>query len=196
MRLARKVQWMWTLPILMVLATVVLMLLASEQELKAPHPSDTPFAFQPPARLFAELLNGPGFYLTSLLPGLTLFGRHLYDFGRLAGTAIFWAWIGWSLDGRLRGTSKAVIRVGWARAGVHAILLALCILFIWGTLSGLYLDGLLFSRLLWDELPVTGLWLAVLAKYAAIPWLFFGAIYFFTQFRAALRPPVVALDRD
>jgi hypothetical protein len=187
MRLRRQVRWMCTLPVVMLLVTVVLMFLASGQELKAPHASDTPFAFQPPARLFAELINGPGFYLTFLVPGLTLFGRHLYDFGRLLGVIIFWTWIGWGLDGRFRGTRKALIRVRWVRAGVHAMFLSSCVLLIWGTLSNLHSLRLLPSHLLWRELLITGLWHAVLARYAAMAWLLLGAIYFCTQFLAALR---------
>ncbi len=178
---------MWALPVLMSLATTVLIFLASRQELKAPHPSDTPFAYQPPARLFSELLNGPGFYLTFLVPGLTLFGERLYDLGRLIGIVVFWTWIGWGLDGRFRGTSKAIIRIAWVRAGIYAVLLTSCLLLIGGTVLDLHSDGLLFSHLLWDELLATGLWLATLAKYAAMPWLFTGAIYFCTQFLTALK---------
>jgi hypothetical protein len=185
---------MWALPVVMLLATTVLMFLASGQEMKEPHSSDTPFEFQPPARLFSELLNGPGFDVTLLVPGVTLFGRHLYDFGRLIGVAIFWAWIGWGLDGRFRGTSKTIIRAAWVRAGIYAVLLAFCVLFIWATLSDLHSDGLLFSPLLRNELRAEGLWLAVLTKYATMTWLLVGSIYFCTQFLNALKASRMTVD--
>jgi len=167
----------------MLISTALLMLLAlkQEQQFWPGRLSDTPWAFQPPARLAAELLNGPGFYLTFPLPGIKLFGQHLYDFGRLPGVALFWTWIGWKLDGRLSGNRRHVIKIAWLRFCVHATLFASSLLLMWATVSDLHSSGLLLSRLCWEELSVWGLWLSFLMKYAAIPWFLAGVIHFWKQ---------------
>jgi len=117
---------MWALPVVMLLATTVLMFLASGQEMKEPHSSDTPFEFQPPARLFSELLNGPGFDVTLLVPGVTLFGRHLYDFGGLIGVAIFWGmdWMGirWQVSWDKQNHHQSCLGAGWNLRGIAGVL--------------------------------------------------------------------------
>jgi hypothetical protein len=177
---------MWVLPTVMLVTTAVLIFLASTQEdlFWATHPglTDTPWEFQPPARFIAQLVNGPGFYLTFLLPGIGLFGHH-YDFGRLVGVAIFWTWIGWGLDNRLRGTRRVVIKSPWRRASVYALLLGLSVVFIWTIVLRLNLP----SITLWDLLLFWGLWLSFLGDYAILLWLVAGVIYFGTRLHSALK---------
>jgi uncharacterized membrane protein YqhA len=199
---APKLEWCgrWTLilPVVMLAITTVLVFLTAiqDQQFWATHPhfSDTPWEIQPPARLFAELINGPGFYLTFLCPGIRVFGLNLRDFGRLAGVVVFWTWIGWGLDRRVLGLSTSIIRRRWLRASVYAVLLGLTILFIWGTLEILDSHQMLPSKDLWHHrrsLFALGLRASALAEYAAIPWALVFLIYFGKQLLVAFKahPP-------
>ena len=177
-QLSRKLRWMWVLPIVMLFATALLIFLASTQEDQfwASHPglTDTPWEFQPPARLVAQLVNGPGFYLTFFLPGIKVFGHRLHDLGRLGGVAIFWTWIGWGLDSRFRGTTRVIIKSPWRRASVYALLLGLSVTFIWAIVLRLNSP----SPMLWELLHSWGLWMSFLGDYANLIWLVAGAVYF------------------
>jgi hypothetical protein len=181
-----RVRWMWVLPSTMLVCTTFLIFLAAKQEEQFFQSSDTPWAFQPPARLVAQLLNGPGFLLTFLVPGVTIRGHYIYDFGRLAGVVLFWTWVGWELDRRTRDTRKYIITIPWLRGWIYATLFGLSVLMLVGTVLDLHSSGLLFSHLLWDEISVWGLWISVLAKYAGILWFIAGAIYFLRQLMLCL----------
>jgi hypothetical protein len=116
----------WALPILAVVLTSGLIFLAEHQDAAfwATHPgiSDTPGEFQPPARLFEQLINGSGFYFP--MPY-----EFVYGFARLLGVALFWAWLGVGLDRRLHGVRTHFIRSRFRRAATYAASLPVRVLY-------------------------------------------------------------------
>ena len=188
-KLERKVRWLWNLPTGMSAITIVLMVLTPIQETKfwEDHHTARYWEVQPPARLFAELLNGPGFFLTYRLRGIQLFGQDVYDFGRLVGVVIFWTWIGWALDRRLAGIRMPIIKLRWLRASIYAVLVGLVALFIGAVLSDLHSLQMLPSTLLWAHLRTWGLHASVLARYVMLAWAAVGFVFFSKQMLTAFK---------
>ena len=71
-----------------------------------------------PARIINSLVNGPGFYLSGLIPLIpaALNKRLSHDADRLLGIAVFWFLIGLSID--RRGARQTLDRRHAIRAGV------------------------------------------------------------------------------
>jgi hypothetical protein len=191
----RPVRWKWALPGAAVLVTAGLMILAKRQDaiFWATHPgvSDTPWEFQPPARFFEQLLNGPGFYFPIRF-GTTLNG----DFARLVSVALFGTWIGWALDRRLRGVRSPIIRSRFLRAASYSALLGLALFFAWEFFHYLDIHQLLPSRNMWQVLLVVGLRESALAFYAGLGWSAAFTLHFawklIATFKSGVRPEDVA----
>lgn len=181
MMLKPRFRWTWLLPSAMVAITVVLMIVNMKQEAEfwAAHRglTDTPGEIQQPARLLAELLNGPGFFLSFWIPDMPALGR-FYDSGRLFGIAFFWILIGWLLDRRHRGVGTPVIRIRWIRAAFHSLLLLISILLIWAILLSLRSQEMLPTQSLLGVLRALGVRATVLGNYAILIWATGGAAYF------------------
>ncbi len=100
----KRVRWRVVLPVVMLIVSTLLMLLAQKQQ---PMLWKMGTGWEVPARIINCIINGPGFYLTALVPvpmpsGL---GSHLdYDGTRLLGIVLFWFLIGLSID--RRGTGR------------------------------------------------------------------------------------------
>ena len=178
----RSVRWVRILPILAVAVTSFLMILAAkqDQEFWAAHAhfSDTPWEFQAPARLFAQLLNGPSFYLRFWAGGFDAFGLYFEDVGRLFGVVLFWVWVGWALDRRIRGTCTPFVRSRLLRGTLYAAMLVLTCLFVWAILDFLDSHMLLPSRQGWRYFVSIRLRSSALGAYAMLPWTAAFIFYF------------------
>jgi hypothetical protein len=179
-QLAGNIRWKTWLPIVAVAITTLLIFLSAAQETMfwAAHPgfTDTPSELQQPAKLFAELLNGPSFLFDFSRLDLSMWGMPVDGFGRLPLVAIFWTWLGWALDRRLRGTHTPLIRLRWLRAALYAGLLVLTGLFIYSALTFLNFHEFFSAKTLrayWDALGLRGFELGVFAMLAwAVGYLF------------------------
>jgi hypothetical protein len=184
----RSIRWAWTLPILTVAVTLILMIVGAkqDQEFWAAHAgfSDTPWEYQAPAKLFAQLLNGPIFYLSPRLGGFNAFGVYLPDVGRLLGIALFWAWVGWALDRRLLGATPFV-RSRLLRGTLYGGMLLLTCLFAWALHDYLELHMLLPSQL-GHSLVFMKLHSSMLGLYAMFLWVAGFAFYFARKFVVTL----------
>lgn len=175
-----KVRWARILPFVAFGITSVLMIIAAKQEMEiwavyARH-SDTPQAFQAPARLFAQLLNGPSFYFTVWTGGFKAFGLYFSDVGRLPGIALFWYGVGWVLDRRLSRTPPFV-GSRMVRATLYGALLGLSCLFT-AAIFEVLRSHRLFPSVLWFYVVHVGLRSSVLGLYVALFWGFAFAFYF------------------
>jgi hypothetical protein len=188
-----SVRWKWALPGAAVLVTACLMILAKRQNaiFWATHPgvSDTPWEFQPPARFFEQLLNGPGFYFPIRF-GTTMNG----DFARLVSVALFWMWIGWALDRRLRGIRSPIIRARFLRAVSYSALLGLALFFAWEFFHYLDIHHLFPSRNRWKVFLVIGLRDSALAFYAGLGWSVACSLHFGRKLIATLKSGAPAED--
>jgi hypothetical protein len=93
-----RVRWSVVLPIVMLVVSTLLMVLATKQ---APMLQKMGTGWEVPARVLNGIVNGPGFYLTWFLRVPRSLDRDLdYDGNRLLGIVLFWFCIGQSLDGR------------------------------------------------------------------------------------------------
>jgi hypothetical protein len=191
----RAVRWARVLPVLAVGITSVLMILAAKQneEIWATYArhSDTPQEFQAPARLFAQILNGPGFFFTVWRGGFEAFGLYFSDVGRLLGVVLFWCWVGWALDRRLRGTCAPFIRSRLVRGSLYATLLGLSCMF-----AGLILEDL-HSRMLfpaghvWRFVVAVGLRYSAWNFYVFLLWTFAFVLYFGRKLLVAITSPTL-----
>jgi hypothetical protein len=85
------------------------------------------------------LANGPGFFFLRLLgPGYPM---------RLVGVAAFWAWTGFLLDRRLRGSPRPLVHNAWLRAVLHSLGLALSLLLVFGAFSRLHIEARYLGQL-------------------------------------------------
>jgi hypothetical protein len=133
--------------------------------------SDTLGEFQPPARFFEQLINGPGFYFP--MPY-----EFVYGFAWLLGVALFWAWLGVGLDRRLHGVRTHFIRSRFRRAATYAASLLLALFFVWRFFEFLRLRGSLPSQTLHDIFLAWGLRLSALGVYVELPWAILYVSYF------------------
>jgi hypothetical protein len=196
----RSVHWARTLPILAFAITAALVIVSAkqDQEFWAAHAhfSDTPWEFQAPARLFAQLLNGPSFYLTAWAGDFGAFGLYFPDAGRLLGVVLFWFWVGWALDRRLRRTRTAFVRSRLLRGTLCAAMLALTCLF------GSVIVGNLHPHELWRYMVSIKLhsstWRAFAlrrsawAAYAMLPWTVAFGSYFARKLLVTAMSPNLA----
>jgi hypothetical protein len=155
------------------------------------HPgiSDTPWEFQPPARFFEQLLNGPGYYVP--FPFFYYSNGHA-DFARLPGIALFWMWIGWALDRRLRGVRSPVIRSRSRRVTSYLALFGLASFFAWRYFTNMRLTWPFPSMLPWQVLKAIAanpfyLHYSLLGMYVGLAWAVSYAIYFVWKLIATLR---------
>jgi hypothetical protein len=98
-----QVRWRIVVPVVMLAVSVLLMVLAKKQE---PMLWKMGTGWEVPARILNCIINGPGFYLTPLIPVPlpSSLDSHLdYDGARLLGIAFFWFLIGLSADRRRAG---------------------------------------------------------------------------------------------
>lgn len=188
----RGVRWKWILPAIAVVLTAGLMILADRQYAAfwTAHPrfSDTPWEVQPPARLFEQILDGPGFYF----PFPFYYYFRYRDFARLPSVASFWMWIGWSLDRRQRGVRSPLIRSRPRRVTSYIALFGLASFFAWRYFTGLRFNWLFPSMLPWQVLKDVAtnpfyLNFSVLGMYVGLAWAAFYAIYFGWKLIATLR---------
>lgn len=93
------VRWRVVLPVAMSILSASLMVLAKQQQ---PMLRRMGTGWDVPARVINSLMNGPGFYLTSLIPIMPAAAKAAlsYDEDRLFGIALFWFLIGLSIDRR------------------------------------------------------------------------------------------------
>jgi hypothetical protein len=169
----RSIRWTWTLPILAVAATSILMIAGVEQEQRfwAAHPgfTDTPQQYQAPAIFFVQLLNGPIFFLSPRLGSFSAFGLYLPDVGRLLGIALFWAFVGFALDRRIKGTGALFSSSRSLLVAFYGVMLLLTCLFAVALYSFLELHMLLPSQVL-PHWRVIKLHSSLLGLYAMLPW--------------------------
>ena len=154
--------------------TVVVMHVASRQDdefwAKHQHLTDTPQEIQRSGDFFAELLNGPGYLLPSWF-----FGGMV---ARLIGVAVFWMWIGWSLDRRLSGAGTQIISSVWLRALVYTLLLAIACLLSYAAFSDIQLHGPSSATRTWQWVRFMKSRAAILRSYLVILWGVGYALYF------------------
>jgi hypothetical protein len=176
-----KVRWGRILPFVALEITSVLMIIAAKQKMEiwaiyTCH-SDTPQALQAPARLFAQLLNGPSFYFTVWAGGFEAFGLYFSDAGRLPGTVLSWYGVGWTLDRRLSGTRAPFVGSRLVRATFYGALLGLSCLFVAIILEALW-SHRLFPPVLWFYIVRVGLRSSALNLYVLLLWAFAFVFYF------------------
>ena len=177
----RVVRWARVLPIVALGITFALMIIAAKQEVQIcatyARNSDTPQEFQAPARLFAQLLNGPSFYFAVWRGGFEAFGLYFSDVGRLPAIVLFWYWVGWVLDRRVRGNRAPFVRSRLLRGILYGALLGLSCLF-----AGLVLEQLrshmLFPSVLWFYMVHVGLRSSALGFCVALLWACAFVVYF------------------
>ncbi len=191
----RVVRWTQVLPVLAVAFTSVLMIIAARQDQEiwatyARH-SDTPQEFQAPARLFAQVLNGPSFYFTFWRGGFEAFGLYFPDSGRLLGVALFWYWVGWAFDRRLRGIRAPFIKSRLVRSALYATLLVLSSLFAWLILEDMQARMLFPAAHVWRFLVAVGLHYSAWNFYVALLWTFAFILYFGRKLFIAITPPTL-----
>jgi hypothetical protein len=176
-----KVRWARILPFAAFGITSVLMIIAAKQEVEIwaiyTRHSDTPQAFQAPARLFAQLLNGPSFYFTVWTGGFEAFGLYFSDVGRLPGIVLFWYGVGWALDRRLSGTRAPFVGSRILRATLYGALLGLSCLFT-AAIFEVLRSHRLFPSVLWFYIVHLGLRSSALGLYVALFWAFAFVFYF------------------
>lgn len=179
----RSVRWRWILPILAVATTSILMIVGAHQDQQfwATHPgfSDSPYESQGPAMLFAQLLNGPTFYLTPRFGDLSAFGLDFPEVGRLLGLVFFWNWIGWAIDRRLHGVRTPFIQSRRLRLALYVAMLALICLFALALHDWLEVHRELPSQL-WPHWTAMKLRSSVLGLYAMFPWIA-GSFFYFAR---------------
>ena len=110
-----RMHWRVLLPVAMLVLSAFLMGLAEKQQ---PMLWGMGTGWEVPARVINSLVNGPGFYLTGVIPLMpTALNRRLsYDADRLFGIALFWFLIGLSID--RRANKQALDQRHPIRAGV------------------------------------------------------------------------------
>jgi hypothetical protein len=176
-----KVRWARILPFVALGITSVLMIIAAKQEVELcaiyTRHSDTPQAFQAPARLFVQLLNGPSFYFTVWTGSFEAFGLYFSDVGRLPAIVLFWYGVGWALDRRLSGTRAPFVGSRLVRVILYGVLLAVSCLFL-----GIILEALrshrLFPSVLWFYIVHVGMRSSALKFYVLLLWAFAFVFYF------------------
>ncbi len=100
-----RVRWRVILPVVMLIVSMLLMLLAKKQESMLRRMGT---GWEVPARILNCIINGPGYYLSALIPvplPQSLDSRLDNDGARLLGIAFFWFLIGLSMDRRRIGRS-------------------------------------------------------------------------------------------
>lgn len=177
----RDVRWARLLPFAALGITSLLMIIAAKQEAQIwaiyARYSDTPQEFQAPARLFAQLLNGPSFYFTVWRGGFEAFGLYFSDIGRLPGIVLFWYWAGWKLDRRLSGIRAPFVQSRLVRGVLYGAMLGLSCFFAAMVLESLR-SHMLFPSVLWLYIVHVGLRASTLGLYLALLWAIAFVIYF------------------
>ncbi len=190
-QLAQRIPWIVALPVFAVAITGILLFLAAVQEEQfwTEHPgfTDTPMELQTPAELFAELLNGPSFLFNLPVHGIDILGISVYT-GRLPAVAIFWTWIGWAVDRRLRDAHWLLVKPLWLRRVSYVALLAFAVFFIWAMLEVIASQQLLPSKFLWAYLGALKLHASVLRAYAMLAWAVAYALYLGRKILTTFKP--------
>jgi hypothetical protein len=179
--LLRRVRWSWTLPPVALAVTASLMIAAIRDNAAfwAAHPgiSDTPWEFQSPATLLAQILNGPGFFFPSP------FGAIDAEWLRLPSVALFWAWLGRGLDRKLRGEQTKMKSPRSRRVAWNLVMLGVAALFGFEFLRLLHMQTLLpfdnaFHGLMWSSPWNVKLRLTASGWYVGLAWSVVYVFYF------------------
>jgi hypothetical protein len=194
----RGIQLRWVLPVISVTITAVLLTLDPFFN-RCPTTDSWSYCWSLP-KLFAALINGPGFLLFPRM--IHVYGR-FFEFGRLLGVLVMWFAIGCVVDRKRNQPGLPFIRTRWIRD-------VICIpaLFVCG-FSILLLVGVagtpnhrMGMRYVWHYvrqhglLPTleggAGLW----AIYGLIAWLLFFLVYFARELFFYSRPDARVSDAD
>lgn len=180
-KLLRRVRWSWTLPLVASTLTAVL-IVAAVRDMRAfwaAHPglTDTPGAFQSPATLLAQMLNGPGFFLPWPFSPIDA------DWIRLPGVALFWAWLGRGLDRRLRTEQTKINNPRSRRLAWNVVMLGVAALFVFEFLRILHMQTLLpfdnaFHGVMWSTPWNVKLRLTASGWYVGLAWSVVCVFYF------------------
>lgn len=167
------VSWTWKLPLIFGLGTAILLVLACRQETQfwSAHRefTDTPWESQSAFRLLAQILNGPGYYLTFWLPGLHVAGEFV-DLGRIPGVIFFWLPIGWSFDQKVQRIER-LWKSKIARVSADVFCLFASGVILAAGIVNLRSHQLLPSRQLWHYLSAIGLRGSFLGGYVLVFWM-------------------------
>jgi hypothetical protein len=180
----RKLPWRILLPVIMLTATLALFYLDQIWLKGAGKWDDMPATS---AWGMAALLNGPGFYVTLWLelPTVHILGESIHDLGRLFGVGVFWAWIGYLLERKLRGIRNSTIRNHWARVILYILGFAIACLLVMAGAQGLSHFDARYMHFLWQVLqsptPRRRLLGRELFSIAALAWGIGYAAYFAIQ---------------
>lgn len=190
--LLRRFRWSWTLPLIASSVTAVLIFVAVRdmRAFWAAHPglTDTPGAFQSPATLLAQMLNGPGFFFPWSFAPVDA------DWIRLPGVALFWAWLGRGLDRRLRGEQTKTSDSRSRQLAWNLVMLGIAALFVFEFLRILHMQILLpfdnaFHGVMWSTPWDVKLRLTVSGWYVGLAWSVVYAFYFAVNSLRALTMP-------
>ena len=176
----RRIRWSRTLPLVAAAVTAGLIVAAKRDNAAfwAAHRgiSDTPWEFQSPATLLAQMLNGPGFFFPSP------FGPISAELIRLPGVALFWAWLGRGIDRKLDHEQTKAKSLRSQVIG-NSVMLAIASLFAFEFLKLLHMQTLLpfdngFHGLMWSTPWILKLRLTAFAWYVGLAWSMVYVSYF------------------
>ena len=142
-----RVPWRFVLPVVTTAATAVLLYLNGLWMIGAGYWDDLPVTT---AWGLARALNGPAYFLFLPLPipAVHIFGVTSWESNVLPRVALFWAFLGWLAERRLRGIRAPLVRLRWLRGTLYAMGLGLALLFfLYGSILEVHRDWLVWLRL-------------------------------------------------
>jgi hypothetical protein len=171
--MAKKLKWRLVLGVGVAWLAAVLLTCADFQ---TPPRGHWAIGWVPPATIAAAIISGPGYIITPFLP----MPRSLHwdlnpEMVRLPGIAIFWYFVGWAIDRRLRekrAFSQTRPRTALLMFGLLGLLAgSLSVLFVFGTIQTLRYEPTVLRRpfpsIHWvgiAEIP----WMLALTAYAGV----------------------------
>ena len=178
-KLAEQVQWHRVLPLVMVVITGALLIVA-DAEMSRPNPTwrvhnDTKNHMNPPATTLARCIDGPGYGFSGPLYGSAI---HRYSI-RLFWVLVFWTLVGLAVERRLQ--RRRLIQRHWLRFVLCLAGLLWCGYILW--LDGYYywLTELAQSagreHLLWP-VRMFGIWAPVFDRFITLLWTLGFILYF------------------
>jgi hypothetical protein len=125
----QKVRWRWTLPVVFVVMTGMLLALAPSRNKchEVARYSDVCISLP---ELIASLANGPALCMECALQQEYFPDKYS---SRLVGVFVMWFWVGWLLDEHIR-RAKAGTRLPWIYSCTYAAAILLCAIRICATL--------------------------------------------------------------